>query len=849
MKSYLIKFSTHISFCLLIGLSGIINGQTPVPTSVIAEAYNDTNIQISWQDNANNETGYILERQSSQEPWQEIATLPANTTSYNDKGLPMASVFCYRVRPSNTDEYSSFNFAFTAGNHNMYSGNDYPEADFIPFKVLEIMGTSGNDNITVSRRGAIVDVVVNGTTTSYAKDNYDEISIKGGEGNDKIVVNDGVNWQARIYGGAGSDELTYLGSEKAWLVGIGGGSDILTGNGENTSYWADQEEIDVVNATVKERRKYRVHRVTEFYQPYSNNPNNRKYVTKDQDGRRWPDDLTTTMRIFYGGNSRDKASEYSLWGRGPLNFDVQQRIEVCPQASRVQAMAESHPSLFREWAVDLGDGTYAVQHGPLNDQTYARIDDDVKFIALSPLPISKNVWWPVLLKAYYGYRLRMPIDEDPATNVHEKVEFAERGDAVSYTYNYNGSEATGYHFIHTPLMDKETLFQTCKELFDQGYGATSGKTNGNFFLGAPVVHGGHVYSFSGVYKNANGEPRFIVRNPYGLIYSTFEPSRAHIAAGFYELGLDQLVVGDGLYDLSYEQFVANYTNAYFFKFKDKEVTPNITEPSQEPSPINTDTWYHIENIGYSKYLQSTGTDDGTGNTCGGAATNIRGIDKQYADDQAQWKLIDAGNNQYYMYNKAQNGHIQVSGKRDATANDGNCGDDKTKTTRLAGKSCRGDWVKWELKESDVINEYHLYNKKSNTYMQCLPSDDLIDGNSQKGVQVRQVPTSCSDNLTRWRFIPAQESVNNSRLADSATKINQNEEEWFILKNPVSDQLEIRSQGTYGIAIFNMNGQSVTQQHNLQGNIVIDISQLPEGMYFVTYENQGFSQTKKIIIKR
>ncbi len=837
------QFRTHILFSLLMGLSGMIIGQTPVPSSVIAKTYNETNIKITWRDNANNETGYILERQSSQEPWQEIATLPPNTTSYRDKRLPKASVFCYRVRPKNTEQYSSFNFAFTAGNHDMYSGDDYPEDDFIPFKVLKISGTSRNDNITVSLKGTKIDVVINGSTISYAKDKYDEISIKGKEGNDKIKINEGVNWQARIYGGAGNDELTYLGSGKAWLVGLGGGSDILTGNGEDTSYWADQSEIDVVNATTKEKHKYRVHRVTEFYQPYSNNPNNNEYVSKELKGQRWPDDLTTTLRVLYGGNSRDKASKYSLWGRGPLNFDVQQRIEVCPQASRVQAMAESHPSLFQEWAVDLGDGTYAVQYGSLNDQTYARIDDDVKFIALTPLPISKNVWWAVLCKAYYGYRLRMPIEEDPTTNVHKKVEFADRGDVVTYA-GHNGR--TRWHYIHTPIagMDKEKLFRTCRDLFAQGYGATSGKSNGNFFLGAPVVEGGHVYSFSGVYKKPNGEPRFIVRNPYGLLFSIFDPSLEQIDAGFYELGLDQLVVGDGLYDLSYEQFVANYTNAHFFKFKDKEVIE-----SRNTEPINTDTWYHVENVEFSKYLESTTSDDGTGDTCGGAAKNVRGIDSQYADDKAQWKLIDAGNNQYYIYNKAQKGHIQVAGEPDATAYDGNCGDDKTKITRLAGKNCKGDWVKWELKESEVDNEYHLYNKISNTYMQCLPSDDLVDGSAQKGAQVRQVPTSCSGNLTRWRFITAAEYVDNNRFSDSNITSNQKNIKHFTINNPVRDRLQIYSNEPYTIRLFDTNGRQVMDDKTLSGNQSIDVQLFPEGLYFMQYEGQNKTQTKKIIIKK
>ncbi len=68
-------------------------------------------------------------------------------------------------------------------------------------------------------------------------------------------------------------------------------------------------------------------------------------------------------------------------------------------------MADSNPSLLKEWAVDLGDRTYAGQYGNLNDQTYARVDDDVRMYSILALPLSKNVWWSILCRVYYGYGL------------------------------------------------------------------------------------------------------------------------------------------------------------------------------------------------------------------------------------------------------------------------------------------------------------------------------------------------------------------------------------------------------------------------------------------------------------
>src|SRR4029077_3325871 len=58
----------------------------PSNLTATAAAYN--RINLSWQDNSNNETGFMINR--SQNPsvgWKQVATVGANVTSYSNTGL------------------------------------------------------------------------------------------------------------------------------------------------------------------------------------------------------------------------------------------------------------------------------------------------------------------------------------------------------------------------------------------------------------------------------------------------------------------------------------------------------------------------------------------------------------------------------------------------------------------------------------------------------------------------------------------------------------------------------------------------------------------------------------------
>lgn len=67
-----------------------------------------SSLTVNWNDNAVNETNYVIERSGNGTNFTIIATLPANTTSYNDTGLTPDTQYYYRIKAINTTESSVY---------------------------------------------------------------------------------------------------------------------------------------------------------------------------------------------------------------------------------------------------------------------------------------------------------------------------------------------------------------------------------------------------------------------------------------------------------------------------------------------------------------------------------------------------------------------------------------------------------------------------------------------------------------------------------------------------------------------------------------------------------------------
>jgi len=79
-------------------------GIPAAPTDLVLVPFADaSSIELRWNDNAADETAYIVERSNvgSGGPWDEVATPPADSTTYIDSDLESGTTYWYRVAAVN----------------------------------------------------------------------------------------------------------------------------------------------------------------------------------------------------------------------------------------------------------------------------------------------------------------------------------------------------------------------------------------------------------------------------------------------------------------------------------------------------------------------------------------------------------------------------------------------------------------------------------------------------------------------------------------------------------------------------------------------------------------------------
>ena len=171
--------------------------KTPVPTppirpsGLMAIAISPTQVDLSWTDNADNEDSYSVDRSlDSGETFQELATLPADSTAYSDSTVVASQTYVYRVRAVNA-------FGETQSNPvSVLTPDDIPVAPsnltgsaFSPTQVdLSWTDNSNNeDGFTVRRRlpGSDFEDI---DSIPVEANNYSDITVDGNTTYEYIVV-------------------------------------------------------------------------------------------------------------------------------------------------------------------------------------------------------------------------------------------------------------------------------------------------------------------------------------------------------------------------------------------------------------------------------------------------------------------------------------------------------------------------------------------------------------------------------------------------------------------------------------------------------------------------------------
>jgi parallel beta-helix repeat protein len=78
------------------------------PSNLAAALAGNTRIDLSWSDNSDNETGFLIERRIGSGSWVQIALVGAGVTSYSDTGLAAGTAYSYRTRSTNAAGPSAY---------------------------------------------------------------------------------------------------------------------------------------------------------------------------------------------------------------------------------------------------------------------------------------------------------------------------------------------------------------------------------------------------------------------------------------------------------------------------------------------------------------------------------------------------------------------------------------------------------------------------------------------------------------------------------------------------------------------------------------------------------------------
>jgi Ca2+-binding RTX toxin-like protein len=360
---------------------------------------------------------------------------------------------------------------------------------------LVIVGTDGNDVITLSYNGSATSLASGAGTQTFAG-YYGYISVYGFGGDDVIRLDYSIMGSTLVYAGDGNDKVyensqgaatIYGGAGDDLLIAVGGGNDIVYGEAGTDSYWADTTDT-LADSTSAEASAKTVHRVASFYQPYSADPASIDYVSKDIDSQSLRDPTT--------GYAVSNYANRPLFVDGPQYDDIRQgALGDCYYLAVLASMSDTDPNLISQAITELGDGTYAVRFYRGGAEVYLRLDADMPS-AYAKLTPDGETWVMLMEKAYAFFRY--------GSNCYSSIEggwmstvVGELTGASSQTQWTGGSATSLASYIGTNLAAGHSI------------------TLGSYSTAASPVVGGHAYMVKSI--EGVGDAAYVtVYNPWGV---------------------------------------------------------------------------------------------------------------------------------------------------------------------------------------------------------------------------------------------------------------------------------------------------------------------------------------------
>jgi len=87
-------------------------GSISAPTDLVGTS-SENSIDLTWNDNSNNEDNFVIQRSSAGSSWATIATLGTNTINYIDSGLTASTTYYYAMFAKNSTNTSGWSSTIT----------------------------------------------------------------------------------------------------------------------------------------------------------------------------------------------------------------------------------------------------------------------------------------------------------------------------------------------------------------------------------------------------------------------------------------------------------------------------------------------------------------------------------------------------------------------------------------------------------------------------------------------------------------------------------------------------------------------------------------------------------------
>jgi fibronectin type 3 domain-containing protein len=433
--------------------------------------YNNSNAVLTWVDKDTHATGYNILRSTDGVTFTQYAQVTGGTaTTYTDSSVTAGDTYYYKVQAINTVAVSPFTAA--ASLNIPLAGNGGVSITLRYGDELVITEADASDSVTLSENNGTLTILADGQTFT------DSVPAAG----------------VFIYSRAAGDTINIAASDTVFTTvdTIDNFTNTIASAGTDVSAW--------INSTDTYTGTGVVHRIAAFAGGVSKaigaalaNPTDSGAVTTVQ---------------------------ASLWGTGPVAGDINQgEVGDCYFLSSLAAFAGVRTQQLEDSAVDLGDGTFAVQFMSAGKPVFVRVNDQ---FASGPFngymfahPGSDgSIWAPVFEKAFAYFRT--------GANTYASINSGWMGEVYA-------DLGVNSEFIQPSSYTDNSLYTLLSNALANNMPVTFGTGNG-----APGLVSGHAYTLVSVYQ-VNGKNYYVVRNPWGTQGDSLENSAGYATLTFAQM--------------------------------------------------------------------------------------------------------------------------------------------------------------------------------------------------------------------------------------------------------------------------------------------------------------------------